>query len=56
VFDERPDLELALAQNPEAIRDPVFLQDHTALGDFLAQHPALARVFLPSPEPPAKNP
>jgi hypothetical protein len=56
VFDERPDLELALTQNPEAIRDPAFLQEHAALRDFLAQHPALARVFLPCPEPPAKNP
>ena len=55
VFDAQPDLERALVQNPEAIRDPAFLEEHARLRDFLARHPALGQVFLPCNKPSAKN-
>jgi hypothetical protein len=47
VFDAQPDLERALVQNPEAIRDPAFLQEHAVLRDFLIQHPVLGFEYLP---------
>ena len=48
LFQEQPKLESELKETPESIRDPVFLESHPVLRDFLVQHPALARVFLPS--------
>src|ERR1017187_365769 len=56
LLDEQPALERALAANPEAIRDPTFLQEHPPLRDFLDQHVELGQVFLPCHEPLAKNP
>ena len=56
VLDEHAALERALAENPEAIRDPAFLREHPLLRDFLDQHAELGQVFLPCPEPLAKNP
>jgi hypothetical protein len=52
LFPEQPKLEQELAENPELIRDPAFLESHAALRDFLVQHPVLARVFLPPSVPP----
>ena len=54
LFQRDPKLELELNINPELIRDPGYLSTHSALHDFLVQHPPLAKVFLPrpvSPEP-----
>lgn len=51
LFQQQPKLEQELTVNPEAIRNPAFLEAHPALRDFLVQHPALARVFLPPPVP-----
>jgi hypothetical protein len=48
LFQQQPDLQSALTNNPELIRDPAFLGSHAALHDFLVQHPVLARVFLPA--------
>jgi len=56
VLDEHAALERALAENPEAIRDPAFLNEHPLLRDFLNQHAELGQVFLPCHEPLAKNP
>jgi hypothetical protein len=47
VFDAQPDLERALVQNPEEIRNPAFLQRHLQLRDFLARHAPLGLEFLP---------
>jgi len=47
LFQLQPKLEQELNENPELIRDPGFLETHAVLRDFLIQHPALARVFLP---------
>jgi hypothetical protein len=52
LFQQQPKLEQELTENPELIRDPVFLESHPALRDFLVQHPVLARVFLPPSVPP----
>jgi hypothetical protein len=51
LFQQQPKIEQELNKNPELIRDPVYLESHAILRDFLAQHPALARVFLPPPIP-----
>jgi hypothetical protein len=48
LFQEQPKLEQELKENPDSIRDPVFLESHPALRDFLVQHAALGQVFLPS--------
>lgn len=56
VLDAQPELERALVQNPEAIRDPAFLAGHALLRDFLARHPALALEFLPLSQSPDGNP
>ena len=48
LFREQPALERELTADPELIRDPAFLKSHAPLRDCLAQHPALARVFLPA--------
>ena len=48
LFQEQPSLEQELKENPESIRDRVFLRSHPALRDFLTEHPELGRVFLPS--------
>jgi len=47
LFQSQPKLEQELNENPELIRDSGFLETHAVLRDFLMQHPALARVFLP---------
>lgn len=41
----------ALVQNPEAIRDPAFLQRHALPRDFLARHPELALEYLQDHRP-----
>jgi len=52
VLDVQPEVERALVLSPEAIRDPVFLQMHPLLWDFLARHPVRGFEFLPrSPSP-----
>ncbi len=52
LFRQDPKLERSLTENPEAIRDQVFLNSHPPLRICLAQHPALASAFLPQPVPP----
>ena len=47
LFQQQPKLERELEQNPESIRNPLFLESHPALRDVLEQHESLARVFLP---------
>jgi hypothetical protein len=47
LFQAEPPLERELALSPELIRDPAFLARHPALQGLFAQHPDLARVFLP---------
>jgi hypothetical protein len=49
LFQQQPKLEQELTEKPELIRDPAYLESHAILRDFLVQHPALARVFLPPP-------
>jgi hypothetical protein len=55
LFQQQPKLEQELTENPELIRDPAYLESHAALRDFLGQHPALAKVFLPPPIPSASK-
>jgi hypothetical protein len=55
VLDEQPELERALVQNPAAIRDQAFLQEHALLRDFLLRHPALGFEFLPWDQPAGDN-
>jgi hypothetical protein len=52
LFERQPKLQQALNENPELIRDPVFLEANAVLRDFLLHQPALAQVFLPSTPPP----
>jgi hypothetical protein len=52
LFQEQPKLEQELKENPESIRDPVYLESHPALRAFLVQYPALGGVFLPASVPP----
>jgi hypothetical protein len=48
LFQEQPKLEQELRENPESIRDPVYLDLHPELRAFLVRYPALGGVFLPS--------
>jgi hypothetical protein len=52
LFLAQPKLEQALKLSPQLIRDPVFVGNYAALGDFFLQHPDLAQVFQPPPVPP----
>lgn len=47
LFEQQPELEQALTENPELIRDPGFLDSHPSLRECLVRHAGLARVFLP---------
>lgn len=49
VLDQEPALEQALARNPEAIRESVFVQTHPSLRDFLTRHPTLGEAFASLP-------
>jgi len=51
LFQAQPELEQALKESPESIRDPLFLAAHPALHEVLLGHPALAQVFLSPPGP-----
>jgi hypothetical protein len=52
LFQADRKLEQELTRSPQSIRDPVFVGNHAALGDFFLQHPDLAQVFQPPPVPP----
>jgi len=45
----QPAIEKDLVEHPERIRDRDYLDRHPALNDFLVQHSALYRAFLPEP-------
>lgn len=47
LFDRAPDLERALARNPESIHDSAFLRTHAELREFFATHSTLSHAFLP---------
>jgi hypothetical protein len=46
LFQQQPELQRELTENPELIRDRAYRESHAALRDCLLQHPALARVFI----------
>jgi hypothetical protein len=48
-LSEQPAIERDLIEDPARIQEPAYLKLHPPLGDFLAQHPLLFRVFPPEP-------